>query len=100
VHAYEYFASSNRLKAVHTGTVSGAVEKAFTYNDEGQLTAQTGTGTKTLTWDQKGRPNAISPSGFTSNTFGYDPMDRRITRSDSHGNQSELLEGVLRPTEN
>ena len=93
VHAYEYFASSNRLKAIHTASLTGAIEKAFAYNDEGQLTAQTGIGAKTLTWDQKGRPKAISPSGFTSNTFGYDPMDRRITRSDSHGNQSELLEG-------
>ena len=32
-------------------------------------------------------------TGITSNTYGYDAMDRRIARNDSRGNQSELLEG-------
>ncbi len=93
VHAYEYVPSSNRLKAIHTGTVMGMIEKSFTYNDEGQLTSQTGIGAKTLAWDQKGRPTSITPSGIIANTFSYDPMDRRIARSDSRGIHSAFLEG-------
>ena len=93
VHAYEYVPGSNRLKAIHTGTIAGAIEKSFTYNDEGQLIAQTGTSAKTIAWDQKGRPTSITPSGKAANTFGYDPMDRRISKFDSNGSQSYLLEG-------
>ena len=92
-HAYEYVPSSNRLKAIHTTSLTGAIEKAFTYSDEDQLISQTGIGAKTIIWDQKGRPTSISPSGTVANTFNYDPMDRRIFKFDSHGNQSALLEG-------
>ena len=81
VHAYEYYPGSNRLKAVHAVTIAGAIEKGFTYNDEGQLTSQTGSGAKTISWDQKAAqrtsPRAASPPTPSATTRWTGASPRR-----------------------
>jgi RHS repeat-associated protein len=92
-HAYELYPGSNRIKAIHTGTLTGAIEKSFTFDDEGRLTAQTGTGATTITWDQKNRAASIAAGGRAL-TFQYDPMDYRIgSRGATAGNKDYYLEG-------
>jgi len=86
---YNYTAGTNRLAEVRIGSVSGTLESGFTNDFEGRLTAQTGTGAKTLTWDAKGRVKTVGSEAYT-----YDPMDYRIGRSGgSLGNRSFFLEG-------
>jgi RHS repeat-associated protein len=86
---YNYTAGTNRLAEVRIGSVSGTLESGFTNDFEGRLTAQTGTGAKTLTWDAKGRVRTVGSESYT-----YDPMDYRIGRSGgSLGNRSFFLEG-------
>jgi RHS repeat-associated protein len=88
-HAYEYYPTSNRLKAVHAGTVAGAVEKSFVYDDEGRLTGQAGTQAKTLLWDQKNRAKTINAVSYV-----YDPSNYRIgQRNGVLGNRDYYLEG-------
>ena len=91
--AAAYPGVSNRLKAIHTGTLTGAVEKSFTYDDEGRLITQTGVGAKTLSWDQKGRAKTISANARTV-SYQYDPLDYRIgSYGASTGNADYYLEG-------
>ena len=94
VHAYEYYPSSNRLKAVHTGSITGTVEKSFTYDNEGRLTSQSGTGSKSLTWNQK--DEAMNISG---KSYFYDPLDYRIGSSDDgdYYLDGEHLEAIYTP---
>lgn len=90
---YSYTAGSNRLADIRIGSTGGTVESAFSHNDEGRLTSQTGLGAKTLTWDAKGRIKTLNTAGKTE-TYAYDPMDYRIGRSGGNlGNQSYYLEG-------
>ena len=96
-HAYEYFANSNRLKAVHTASLTGAVEKSYTYDDEGRMLSQTGGTTtnpaKTLTWDQQDHAKTINASSKAI-TYLYDPLDYRINSAgSSNGAQDYYLEG-------
>ena len=77
IHAYEYWPNSNRLKAIHTTNLAGAIEKSFTYDDEGRMITQAGTGAKTLSWDQKSRAKTISANARTV-SYQYDPLDYRI----------------------
>ena len=86
---YNYTANTNRLAEVRIGSTSGPLESSFTNDFEGRLTAQTGTGAKTLAWDAKGRVKAVG-----SETYRYDPMDYRIGRSGgSLGSRDYFLEG-------
>ncbi|WP_228488064.1 RHS repeat-associated core domain-containing protein [Rhodocyclus gracilis] len=86
---YNYTAGTNRLAEIRIGSTSGTLESGFTNDFEGRLTAQTGTGAKTLTWDAKGRVKTVG-----AETYRYDPMDYRIGRSGgSLGNRSYFLEG-------
>jgi RHS repeat-associated protein len=93
LRTYQYQTTSNRLTTVRTGSATGPIEKSFLYDDEGRLTTQTGTGAKTLSWDQKNRARQMI-SGANTNTFTYDPMDYRIGRSGGTlGNRDYYLEG-------
>jgi hypothetical protein len=86
---YNYSAGSNRLQDIRIGSAAGTLESGLTHDFEGRLTAQTGTGAKTLTWDAKGRVKTVG-----AETYSYDPMDYRIGRSGgSLGNRSYYLEG-------
>lgn len=86
---YNYNAGSNRLLDIRIGSATGTVESAFTQDFEGRLTAQTGVGARTLTWDAKGRVKTVG-----AETYTYDPMDYRIGRSGGAlGNLSYFLEG-------
>ncbi|MDP3650856.1 MAG: RHS repeat-associated core domain-containing protein [Rhodoferax sp.] len=87
--AYEYRPNSNRLAAIHTGTLAGAIEKAFVWDDEGRLSSQTGGIAKTLGWDQKNRAKAINGV-----TYNYDPLNYRIgQQGGTLGNRDYYLEG-------
>jgi RHS repeat-associated protein len=91
---YNYTAGSNRLAEVRIGSAAGTLESSFTNDFEGRLTAQTGVGAKTLTWDAKGRLWTLSRAGAGSETYRYDPMDYRIGRSGgSLGSRDYFLEG-------
>ena len=79
-HYYEYWPTSNRVKALHTGSLTGPIEKSLNYDDAGRLTSQTGTTAKTITWDQKHHALQMT-AGSNTNTFQYDPMDYRIGRT-------------------
>jgi RHS repeat-associated protein len=84
---------NNRLKEVRIGSASGTLDSSLTFDNEGRLTAQTGTGAKTLTWDPKSRVASVT-TGSTTESYAYDPMDHRIQRSGgSLGNLSYYLEG-------
>ena len=86
---YNYTAGTNRLAEVRIGSASGTLESSFTNDFEGRLTAQSGIGAKTLTWDAKGRVKTVG-----GETYSYDPMDYRIGRSGGTlGNRSYFLEG-------
>ncbi|HEY4213697.1 MAG TPA: RHS repeat-associated core domain-containing protein [Steroidobacteraceae bacterium] len=93
VHAYQYPANSDRLQAVRTGSLSGAIEKSFLYDDEGRMTTQNGTGARTMTWDQKNRVRTVSVAGQAV-TMLYDPLDYRIGRlGGTLGARDYYLEG-------
>ncbi len=67
-----------------TSTASACVRA-----NAGRLTSQTGLGTKTLSWDAKGRVKTVG-----SESYSYDPTDHRIGRSGGAlGNRSYYLEG-------
>lgn len=84
---------NNRLKEVRVGSASGTLDSSLTFDNEGRLTTQTGTGAKTLTWDPKSRVASVN-TGSTTESYAYDPMDHRIQRSGgSLGNLSYYLEG-------
>jgi RHS repeat-associated protein len=90
---YEYTANSNRLKAIHTGSLAGAIEKSYTYDDAGRMTAQTGTGAKTLTWNQQDHAKTINANSKVI-SYGYDPLSYRISSTgSSRGSQDYYLEG-------
>lgn len=90
---YEYTANSNRLAAIHTGSLAGAIEKSYTYDDAGRMTAQTGTGAKTLTWNQQDHAKTINANSKVI-SYGYDPLSYRISSTgSSRGNQDYYLEG-------
>lgn len=97
-HAYEFFPNSNRLKAVHAGTLVGAIEKSFTYDDEGRLLTQSGGAVagyaSSISWDQKNRASTMTSSLGAATTFKYDPMDYRIGRTGGTlGARDYYLEG-------
>ena len=80
---------NNRLKEIRIGSATGSLDGGFTFDNEGRLTTQTGTGAKTLTWDAKGRVKTVG-----SETYAYDPMDHRIGRSGGPlGSLDYFLEG-------
>ncbi|WP_232417770.1 RHS repeat-associated core domain-containing protein [Methyloversatilis thermotolerans] len=86
---YVYAAGSNRLAEIRIGSTSGTLESGFTHDFEGRLTAQTGVGAKTLSWDAKGRVKTVG-----AESYSYDPMDYRIGRTGgSQGNRRYFLEG-------
>jgi RHS repeat-associated protein len=71
---------NNRLKEIRIGSVSGTIDSSFTFDNEGRLTAQTGSTPRTLTWDPKSRLKTLLQSGSTE-TYSYDPSNHRIRRS-------------------
>ncbi|MBY0578586.1 MAG: hypothetical protein K2P57_06025 [Burkholderiales bacterium] len=78
VHAYEY-GIGNRLMAVHAGsTVTGPVEKSFSWDPEGRLVSQGAPGaqTRAITWNQKNMATNINGV-----TYVYDPLGYRIGSS-------------------
>ncbi len=87
---YNYTTGSNRLVNIRIGNPStGAIESAFTHDLEGRLTAQTGAGAKSLTWDAKGRVKTVG-----AESYSYDPLDYRIGRTGGVlGGRSYFLEG-------
>ncbi|MDO9234166.1 MAG: RHS repeat-associated core domain-containing protein [Methylotenera sp.] len=90
---YGYFANTNRLAEIRIGSAAGTLDSSFTNDFEGRLTAQTGTGAKTLTWDAKSRLKTITKASITQ-TYGYDPMDYRIRHSNTANGQLDYyLEG-------
>ncbi|MDP1658715.1 MAG: RHS repeat-associated core domain-containing protein, partial [Methylotenera sp.] len=90
---YGYFANTNRLAEIRIGSAAGTLDSSFTNDFEGRLTAQTGTGAKTLTWDAKSRLKTITQASITQ-TYGYDPMDYRIRHSNTTNGQLDYyLEG-------
>ncbi|MDP1614713.1 MAG: RHS repeat-associated core domain-containing protein, partial [Methylococcales bacterium] len=90
---YNYTAGTNRLLDIRLGSATGTVESSFSNDFEGRLTAQTGSGTKTLTWDAKSRLKTLTQASITQ-TYGYDPMDYRIRHSNTANGQLDYyLEG-------
>lgn len=80
VDGYSTPTKNNRLKEVRVESWGGPIESSYTYDNEGQLTTQTGAGAKTLTWDAKGRVATLTASSVTE-TYTYDPSNHRIKRS-------------------
>ncbi|MDZ4211147.1 MAG: RHS repeat-associated core domain-containing protein [Methylotenera sp.] len=90
---YGHLVNTNRLAEVRIGSTTGAIDSSFSYDFEGRLTAQTGTGAKTLTWDAKSRLKTLTKASITEN-YGYDPMDYRIRHSNgANGQLDYYLEG-------
>ena len=90
---YNYVAGTNRLLDIRIGSAVGTLESGFSHDFEGRLTAQTGLGAKTFTWDAKSRVKTLTKSG-TTETYAYDPMDHRIGRSGGAlGSLDYFLEG-------
>lgn len=90
---YNYVSGSNRLYDIRIGSTSGTLESGFTFDNEGRLTAQTGVGARSLTWDAKGRIKTLTQSG-TTETYSYDPTDHRVGRSGGAlGSLNYFLEG-------
>ena len=84
---------NNRLKEIRLNSVSGVIEKTYSYDNEGRLSVQGGTNAATLIWDAKGRLATLI-RGASAETYGYDPLDRRISRSGGTlGNLDYYLEG-------
>ena len=79
---------NNRLSEVHVGSLTGTLDAAFTYDDEGRLTQQTGSTPRTLTWDAKGRLATVA--GYQ---YQYDPMNYRIRRENVGPTFDYFLEG-------
>lgn len=85
--------NNNRLKEIRIGSASGTIDSSLTFDNEGRLTTQTGTGAKTMAWDAKNRVASVS-TGSTTESYAYDPMDHRIKRTGgSLGNLDYFLEG-------
>lgn len=90
---YGHLVNTNRLAEVRIGSTTGTIDSSFSYDFEGRLTAQTGTGAKTLTWDAKNRLKTLTQAS-TTQTYGYDPMDYRIRHSNTtNGQMDYYLEG-------
>lgn len=86
---YNYTTGANRLAEIRIGSAGGTLESSFSHDFEGRLTAQTGMGAKTLTWDAKGRVKTLG-----TETYAYDPTDHRIGRSGGAlGSLDYFLEG-------
>ncbi|MBY0578584.1 MAG: hypothetical protein K2P57_06015 [Burkholderiales bacterium] len=62
--------------SVHSGSLTGPVEKSFVYDDEGRMISQGGAGAKAIQWNQSG--NAANINGVT---YVYDPLGYRIGSS-------------------
>ena len=89
-----YAASYNdRLKEIRLNSATGTIEKTYSYDNEGRLSVQGGANAATLIWDAKGRLATLIRSA-SAETYGYDPLDRRISRSGGTlGNLDYYLEG-------
>lgn len=101
-HYYRYYAATqtgavagytpmynNRLKEVRVGSISGALDADFTYDNEGRLSTQTGTTTRAVAWDAKGRVANVG-----GERYAYDPLDHRIRRTNGAlGALDYFLEG-------
>jgi RHS repeat-associated protein len=80
---------NDRLKEIRAGSVSGAIDSAFTYDNEGRMTTQTGTTPRSYSWDAKGR---LTSEG--TETYAYDPLNHRIRRTGGTlGTLDYFLEG-------
>jgi RHS repeat-associated protein len=80
---------NDRLKEIRVGSVSGAIDSAFTYDNEGRMTTQTGTTSRSYSWDAKGR---LTSEG--TETYAYDPLNHRIRRTGGTlGTLDYFLEG-------
>lgn len=75
---YNYLANSNRLSDIRLGSPTGTIESAFTFDDEGRLSGQTGVNARIPHWDAKGRLYALTAGGRTE-AYVYDP--NRFTRT-------------------
>ncbi|WP_374336332.1 hypothetical protein [Methyloversatilis sp.] len=69
-------AYNHRLKEIRIGSVVGAIDSSFAFDQEGRMTGQTGSTPRTLTWDAKSRLKSLN-----GETYAYDPSDHRVGRS-------------------
>ncbi len=73
-----------------------AGSRSFTYDADGNCTSvalQGGGTTRTYTWGYNNELKQITYSGGGTNTFSYDGIGRRVTKSDSSGNYSFVYDG-------
>lgn len=85
--------NNNQLKEIRIGSATGTLDSSLTFDNEGRLTTQTGTGARTMAWDAKSRVASVS-TGSTTESYAYDPMDHRIKRTGGTlGNLDYFLEG-------
>jgi RHS repeat-associated protein len=94
---YYSYDADNRLTQINLGSATGTLQNSFVYdNDNNLITKKDGSGnpTQALSYDPKGRTATITTSGVgISTTLACDPMDYRISKTDSKGSLTYLLEG-------
>ena len=86
---------ANRLTQTRTGTATGPLQYALTYDFEGNLLTKTNGAALVLlnlTWDPKNRVTNLAANG-KSDSFTYDPANYRVAKTDSLGNKTYLLQG-------
>lgn len=91
---YEYD-PANRLTKTRTGSASGPVQYQFTYDFEGNLRTKKDAARQlllSLDWNAKNQPISLV-AGTNTNSFSYDPLGYRVSKTDSQGNKTYLLEG-------
>ena len=84
---------NNRVKEIHIGSVAGALDSAFVFDNEGRTVSQSGSSPRVMTWDAKGRMATLTQGG-SAEAYRYDTSNHRIGRSGGAlGNLDYYLEG-------
>jgi len=103
---YTYDANGNRLtKTVNSVTENYSYDsadklltagsKTYDYDDAGRTTEVTSGGVTTyLAYDYEGRVTSITKSGVTTNSFAYNGLDTRVSKTDSAGTKTYRRAGA------
>lgn len=103
---YTYDANGNRLtKTLNSVTENysydsadkllSAGSKTYDYDDAGRTTEVTSGGVTTyLAYDYEGRVTSITKSGVTTNSFAYNGLDTRVSKTDSAGTKTYRRAGA------
>jgi YD repeat-containing protein len=75
--------------------IGGVAVKEYTYDSAGRTTAvETTAGVTTLAYDYEGRITGITYPNSSTNSFVYNGMDTRVSKTDSTGTRTYTRDGA------